>query len=304
MGCQCIMQNRENSNTIYAGFFVRLAAYLIDMILLGVILIFIRIPVWIITLVNPDNILMKPVLFKFTTWSIILYLITVFYFVILTYVSGSTVGKKLMNLKVISNTDEKLSLFNVLYRETIGKYLSSLLCIGYILIGLDTEKKGLHDILCDTRVIYVCKYRILNSRVPAPNVGNVNLNQTPGMHNGGAVYHPNYQDGGSNVSESDSLRSVNSLTQNNEVETGYKSVELNKGENVNLISNMESESITDVSVDEPIQMDTEPYENNYTASNENRLNKDYYRNNMDSNSESKDTQNTEFSEPQESKHDV
>jgi uncharacterized RDD family membrane protein YckC len=30
-----------------------------------------------------------------------------------------------------------------------------LLCIGYIMAGFDSEKRALHDMMCDTRVIRV-----------------------------------------------------------------------------------------------------------------------------------------------------
>ena len=50
---------------------------------------------------------------------------------------------------------------DIVYRETVGKFLSGIfLSIGYILVGLDNEKRALHDILCDTRVIYAKKIKI------------------------------------------------------------------------------------------------------------------------------------------------
>jgi uncharacterized RDD family membrane protein YckC len=73
----------------------------------------------------------------------------------MTYFCGATLGKKLLNLKVCKANDEKLSLFTVVYRESIGRYLSGLiLFIGYILILVDSRKRGLHDILSDTLVVY------------------------------------------------------------------------------------------------------------------------------------------------------
>ena len=49
MGCLNIMQNRSD-NRIYAGFFVRLAAYLTDIIIVWCAMLVIRIPVWVTTL--------------------------------------------------------------------------------------------------------------------------------------------------------------------------------------------------------------------------------------------------------------
>lgn len=133
---------------------MRLAAYLIDSILVGFISIIFIFPMWIVTLFTPDNFLMKPVLFNFSLWSIFLYCIVVLYFVLMTYFTGSTLGKKVMHLKVISSSGYKLTLLNIIYRETIGRYLSGLLYLGYLLICVENEKQGFHDMLCDTRVIY------------------------------------------------------------------------------------------------------------------------------------------------------
>lgn len=77
----------------------------------------------------------------------------------MTYLTGATVGKRLMNLRVVACDDSKLTFVNVLYRETIGRYLSSLLFVGYLMIGVSETKQGLHDRLCDTQVIYTCKCR-------------------------------------------------------------------------------------------------------------------------------------------------
>ncbi len=143
---------------------MRLAAYFIDMLLVGVVLLFVKIPMFFVGLQNPGNFLVSPLLFQFSLLDIVLYLAVSAYFIILTYQTGATVGKRLMNLRVVTIDDAPLTLLNVLYRETIGRYLSSLFFIGYILIGLNRDKRGLHDILCNTKVIYVCKCMQLPTR--------------------------------------------------------------------------------------------------------------------------------------------
>jgi hypothetical protein len=48
----------------------------------------------------------------------------------------------------------------VIYRETIGKYLSAVfLYLGYIMAGIDREKRAFHDMLADTRVVYALGQR-------------------------------------------------------------------------------------------------------------------------------------------------
>ena len=72
------------------------------------------------------------------------------YFILMTYFTGSTLGKKLFRIKVIASDARKLSLWTVIFRETIGRYLSKIIIyIGYVMMLPDKEKRT----LCD-RVIY------------------------------------------------------------------------------------------------------------------------------------------------------
>ena len=67
------------------------------------------------------------ILFHYSLKDIILYALKVLYFIAFTYLTGTTLGKKAMNLRVVSkNPEEKLTLFNVVYRETVGRFLCSL----------------------------------------------------------------------------------------------------------------------------------------------------------------------------------
>lgn len=148
-----LKQNKED--ILYAGFFVRLFAYIIDCIIVGISLLIIKITNFFTYMMNPDIFFVKPILFKFSIFDIVIYLLGLTYFVFMTYYYGATFGKQLLKLKVCKVTDEKLSLFTIIYRESIGRYLSGLiLFIGYIMIGLDSKKRGLHDILSDTIVVY------------------------------------------------------------------------------------------------------------------------------------------------------
>lgn len=147
------MQKQEDRQ--YAGFFVRLAAYFVDYLVAAVLLMFIAVPMGVTDLVMGENILTRPVLFQYSIYAIVVYLIRVLYFTICTYGGGQTIGKKIFNICVVAAGDEELTFLNVLYRESIGRFLSGLILnIGYLMIGPGREKCALHDILCDTRVIY------------------------------------------------------------------------------------------------------------------------------------------------------
>ena len=139
------MQCQDNTNTIYAGFGVRMMAFIIDSLLIWVTLLFARLPVFVASIINPNNFLNTPILFKFNLSNIIFYLLGAAYFIFMTYYSGSTLGKKLLRLKVTSYDGCKLTFIDVLYRETIGRYLSAIAFIGYLMIAIDNEKRSLHD---------------------------------------------------------------------------------------------------------------------------------------------------------------
>ncbi len=148
------MQNRPD-NRIYAGFFVRLAAYIVDTVIVWAAMLIVRIPVWVTTISSPDNFLVKDFIFQYSIKDILFYIMQAAYFVMLTYFTGSTLGKKLFQIRVVSAEDRKMTFFEVTFRETVGRFLSALiLSIGYIMIAIDKKKRGLHDILSDTNVVY------------------------------------------------------------------------------------------------------------------------------------------------------
>ena len=129
-----------------------MAAHLIDMVIVGGILLFARIPLALLSLFLPTELLEYRVLFSYTIKDIYLYLGGVLYYILLTYYTGTTLGKKLMNLRVVAETGEKL---------------------GYIMAGIDGQKRGLHDMICGTRVIYEkrVKVTVVNSGVPQGSYG-------------------------------------------------------------------------------------------------------------------------------------
>lgn len=66
----------------------------------------------------------------------------------------ATPGKMAVGIKVGNANGEKISFANAL-----GRYLAKiisfiLLCIGYMMVGWDDKKQGIHDKLADTYVFY------------------------------------------------------------------------------------------------------------------------------------------------------
>lgn len=85
------------------------------------------------------------------------------YFILITYFTHTTLGKMLLNLEVVTDRDE-WTFLNILYRETVGRFLSGIMCIGYLAVLISSKHQGFHDMLCDTYVVYKNM-----QRVPAPD---------------------------------------------------------------------------------------------------------------------------------------
>jgi uncharacterized RDD family membrane protein YckC len=66
---------------------------------------------------------------------------------------GATPGKMVLGLKVVRPNGAPVSLGRAFGRY-FAKILSSLtFCIGYIIAGFDSEKRAMHDMIVDTRVV-------------------------------------------------------------------------------------------------------------------------------------------------------
>ena len=145
------MQNQLD-NRVYAGFFVRLVAYGIDSLLAMIAASIVKMPLSLMAMAGVSA-LKANFIFQYSVLDVLGYVGVAAYFVLLTYFTHSTPGKMLMRLEVVTASGE-WTFLNVLYRETVGRFLSSLLCIGYLAVMVQEKKQGFHDMLCDTYVVY------------------------------------------------------------------------------------------------------------------------------------------------------
>lgn len=159
------MQNQLESKA-YAGFFVRLVAYGIDMLIASIVVGMVKIPFSIAASGGADF-LKSNFIFEYSFLDVLGYVGVAAYFVLLTYFAHTTIGKMLLHLEVIS--EKKWTFVNVLYRETVGRFLSSLLNIGYLAVIVQKEKQGFHDMLCDTHVVYKNMFE-KKSKTASPSV--------------------------------------------------------------------------------------------------------------------------------------
>jgi uncharacterized RDD family membrane protein YckC len=142
----------------YAGFWIRFVARLIDGVLLGVVGFIIRLPLMAIFAVTPprvDSVAFMPIFMGALGLTMLINIaLAVAYEAYFLTTRGATLGKQVMGLKVIRSDGSGISL-----GVAIGRYFAQwvsamIIMIGYIMAAFDSEKRALHDYICDTRVIY------------------------------------------------------------------------------------------------------------------------------------------------------
>ncbi len=142
----------HTENRAYAGFFVRLIAFMIDSLFAFITGGIVKLPFGLAAGAGLSA-LKANFIFQHSFIDVIGYLGMVAYFILMTYFTHSTLGKKLFRLEVVT-LDGNWTFINILYRETIGRFLSGIMSIGYLAILISSKKQGFHDMLCDTCVVY------------------------------------------------------------------------------------------------------------------------------------------------------
>lgn len=121
----------------YAGFWVRVAAWFVDALLVGL-------PLGILSQIFGDTI--------YTSILVIIVFWGYTFFMVTSY--QATLGKMVVGLRIQGSNGEKIGFGRVFMREFIGKILSSLvLSVGYLMVAWTNKKQGLHDKIADTVVI-------------------------------------------------------------------------------------------------------------------------------------------------------
>ncbi|MER2090510.1 MAG: RDD family protein [Sporosarcina sp.] len=144
----------EHFRAKYAGFWTRLWAYAIDLLVLsaisGIIIkpIF-RIAGWEIT---------NPSFFLFSAYKVTALLLLLLYFMLLTKYLQQTVGKMIMGIKVEAKDGGQLTWGAVIFREGVGRFISKMLFIPYLLVLFTPKKEALHDLFADTVVVHESSY--------------------------------------------------------------------------------------------------------------------------------------------------
>ena len=129
-----------------AGFWVRLGAWAIDVVILLAVQMGI-IAIWpgFSEYFDSDT---------YLHWvDLLAFILSVLYYTVGVSVWATTVGKRLLGLYVLRPDGAKAG-----FGRALGRYFASILsglifAIGYLMIELRSDKRGLHDLMCDTAVV-------------------------------------------------------------------------------------------------------------------------------------------------------
>jgi uncharacterized RDD family membrane protein YckC len=142
----------------YAGFWIRVAAYLLDAVIMNILFV----PIFIIFLlpsfikaINQIN-AEEPPVELFTTLFLMIPVIWIVQWLYDALTTCSpwqgTVGKKVLRLKVTDEAGNRISFARATGRF-FGKLLSHMIMdIGFIMVAFTDRKQGLHDMIASTLV--------------------------------------------------------------------------------------------------------------------------------------------------------
>lgn len=76
------------------------------------------------------------------------------YFTVPVAAWSTTLGKLLFGLRVVRNDGSKIGIGRAFCRHLCYSISFLILGIGFLMVGLREDKRGLHDLICDTKVVY------------------------------------------------------------------------------------------------------------------------------------------------------
>jgi uncharacterized RDD family membrane protein YckC len=148
-----------------AGFWPRLAAYIIDHILLAIILLAVWIPIanakhwqmpeWPQTF-NDASFEQFRIAFNLfiSRASPFFYPIIFLYDVLFNGRFGATPGKMAIGAKITTVDGQPIGYWRAALRWLAMRICDFFLCVGYLLIAFRRDKRGLHDLLAGTKVVF------------------------------------------------------------------------------------------------------------------------------------------------------
>jgi len=134
----------------YGGFWIRVVAYIIDGIVLGIVSA-------ILLAVFGRSMMSAADLEHYDpTLNLVSFILGWLYFALFeSSARGATPGKMALGLRVVTGDGQRLSFLNATGRYFAKIISAMILFIGFIMIGFTERKRGLHDMMANTLVIKV-----------------------------------------------------------------------------------------------------------------------------------------------------
>ena len=138
----------------YGGFWIRVVAYIIDVILLNVAFAIISAIIGVSMIPTDPTKLDPEAMSKMGIFELIALVATWLYFALMeSSQRGATVGKMAMGLRVVDEQGNRIS-FGRATGRFFAKFVSGIiLLIGYIMVAFTERKRALHDMMAGTLVI-------------------------------------------------------------------------------------------------------------------------------------------------------
>ncbi len=142
---------------VYAGFWARFGASLLDGLIIGAVSFVINFVVGIVAAFSgngPTSSILK-MISQVVSW--VVFAIELVYFIYFIGAKGQTLGKMALKIKVVKvGTNEAPGYLKAFLREVVGKFISSFVfLLGFLWMLWDKNKQTWHDKIAGTVVIKV-----------------------------------------------------------------------------------------------------------------------------------------------------
>lgn len=131
----------------YAGFWIRVAAYFLDFIVVSIV----NYAFAALMFIDSDMPSMESI---FMYYGAMISFSLVYFCWMESSVKQGTLGKMAVGIKVGNAAGERITFLNALGRYFAKMLSAIILCIGYMMAGWDEKKQALHDKLAGTYVFY------------------------------------------------------------------------------------------------------------------------------------------------------
>jgi len=146
-----------DDSTWYRGFWIRLAGYLIDAVILTILWLPISVLMSLSRALFPVETELELLIVNLIFTMSIISMNTAFGWLYYSILHSSpwqaTVGKKLLGLAVVDGDGDRISFGRATGRFLAGYLSAAVFGIGYLRIGWSEKHQGLHDVLAGTYVI-------------------------------------------------------------------------------------------------------------------------------------------------------